>query len=152
MSSAVQNVNTSGTEVQSCAESTGEEKETAEDAVNALTASAASATVTDNDTNSPTNFTDESQVVLQDHGISDEADGNKKPNMSDFLLQALDEIEVRVEKMRETARAIDEEKCKLLDSLNTMMQSEAIDHLSEGMRILSHSLQHYPNVMKNLML
>ncbi|XP_011665012.2 BAG family molecular chaperone regulator 2 [Strongylocentrotus purpuratus] len=62
----------------------------------------------------------------------DEQDGGKKPN--DFLLQTLDALELRVEKMRETARSIEDEKIRLLNSLNTMMQSEAIDHLSGAER------------------
>lgn len=59
-------------------------------------------------------------------------DGECRPN--DFLLQSLDALEVRVEKMRETARSIEDERTTLLDSLNTMMQSKAIDHLSEAER------------------
>lgn len=68
----------------------------------------------------------------QTNTAPDEQDGGKKPN--DFLLQTLDALELRVEKMRETARSIDDEKKSLLDSLNTMMQSEAIDHLSGAER------------------
>ncbi|XP_063968365.1 BAG family molecular chaperone regulator 2-like [Lytechinus pictus] len=70
---------------------------------------------------SPNNFTD-------DH------DGGGGKQANEYLLKTLDALEVRVEKMRETARSIDDEKTRLLDSLNTMMQSEAIDHLSEAER------------------
>ncbi|XP_071483760.1 BAG family molecular chaperone regulator 2-like [Diadema antillarum] len=73
-----------------------------------------------------------SAAVCKDLSIAERSEDDVNP--SDYLLRSLDELEVRVEKMREAARTIDEEKRSLLDSLNTMMQSEAIDHLTEAER------------------
>ncbi len=64
--------------------------------------------------------------------------GNSDKNMtasvqnSKFLLNALDEVEKRVEELRHNAKKMEEEKKTLLNSLNTMLQSQALVEVSEG--------------------
>ena len=46
--------------------------------------------------------------------------------MDNYLLKTLDEMERKIEKLRETVREAETERLHLLESLNTLMQSQAL--------------------------
>ncbi|XP_072045105.1 BAG family molecular chaperone regulator 2-like [Amphiura filiformis] len=53
---------------------------------------------------------------------------------SNFLLNTLDEMEKRVEELRDNAKKMEEERKSLLGSLNTMLQSQALVEVNKGDR------------------
>ena len=53
-----------------------------------------------------------------------------------FLVNALDEMERQVESLRDNAKQIEEDRQSMLGSLNTMLQSQALQDVSEGKVVL----------------
>ena len=49
-----------------------------------------------------------------------------------FLVNALDEMERQVESLLDNAKQIEEDRLSMLGSLNTMLQSQALQDVSEG--------------------
>ncbi|XP_038056937.1 BAG family molecular chaperone regulator 2-like [Patiria miniata] len=75
---------------------------------------------------SPVTPVDEHEVENSLNMLKVHDDAQETKNMDNYLLQTLDEIERRTEKLRETVREVETERLYLLESLNTLMQSQAL--------------------------